>query len=86
MIKIEKNGQIIKSSRNLRGILDYARISTPKRIELTNQATMGRMRIIFSDGASASADFASFNVMVDWVKNRRSWPQSAVINYSEVAS
>jgi hypothetical protein len=85
MINIEKNGQIIRTSKNLRGILDYARLSSPKRIELTPQATGGRLRVIFFDGASTSATFNSFDVMVDWVKNRRSWPQNAVINYAEVA-
>ena len=82
--RIEKNGQILKTSRNLRGILDYARISYPKRIELTPQNKCnGRLRVIFSDGASTSAHFASYHVMVDWVRNRRSWRGCETIFYGD---
>lgn len=82
--RIEKNGQIIKTSRNLRGIVDYARTSKPARIELTPQGKVnGRLRVIFADGASTSAHFASYHIMVDWIRNRRSWDKNSIVFYGE---
>ena len=83
-VNIEKNGKIIRKSSNLRGILDYARISKPSRIELTPQGKCnGRLRVIYTDGAVTSAHFASYHIMVDWVRNRRSWRGTEVIYYGE---
>lgn len=82
--QVEKNGQIIRTSRNLRGVLEYARVSYPKRIELTPQGKCnGRLRVIFSDGAVTSAHFASYNIMVDWVRNRISWRGVETIFYGD---
>ena len=82
--RIEKGGRIIKTSRNLRGLVEYARVSKPKRIELTPQSgENGRLRVIFEDGASTSAHFASYRIMVDWVRSRRSWPKKAIVFYGE---
>lgn len=81
-VNIEKGGQIIRTSRNLRGLLDYARVSKPKRVELTPQeGSNGRLRVIYSDGATSSARFRSYNIMVDWVRNRRSWRGAEIVHY-----
>jgi hypothetical protein len=73
-VNIEKGGQIIRTSRNLRGIVDYARVSKPARVELTPQGKCnGSLRVIFKDGATTRAHFASYHIMVDWVRNRRTW-------------
>ncbi|CAB5144595.1 hypothetical protein UFOVP147_21 [uncultured Caudovirales phage] len=84
MINIEKNGQIIRTSRNLRGLRDYARVSPVARVELTPQGVCnGRLRVLYRDGASTSANFASFHIMVDFVRNRRSWRGAEIVNYGE---
>ena len=81
-ISIEKNGQIIRKSRNLRGIVDYSRISKPARIELTPQGKCnGRLRVIYKDGATTSAHFASYHIAVDWVRNRRTWRGANIVFY-----
>lgn len=83
-ISIEKNAKIIRTSQNLRGILDYARISKPARIELTPQGKYnGRLRVIYKDGATTSAHFVSYHIMVDWVRNRRSWHGVEIVLYGE---
>jgi hypothetical protein len=70
--QIEKNGQIVKRSRNLRGIVDYSRVSVPARVELIPVGkSSGSLRVIFADGASTRVNFASYSIMVDWVRNRR---------------
>lgn len=62
-VNIEKGGQIIRTSRNLRGLLDYARVSKPKRVELTLQGEKnGRLRVIYSDGATSSTQFAGYHI------------------------
>lgn len=83
-ISIEKNAKTIRTSRNLRGILDYSRISKPSRIELTPQGIAnGRLRVIYEDGATTSAHFVSYHIMVDWVRNRRSWRGLDIVFYGE---
>lgn len=81
-VRIEKGGQIIRTSRNLRGLLDYGRISKPARIELSPIGKVnGRLRVIFSDGATSSAHFASYHIMVDWVRKRRTWRKAEFFYY-----
>lgn len=81
---IEKNGQIISKSKNLRGILRYASVSPVARVELTPQGnTNGRLRIVYKDGATTSAHFASYHIMVDFVRNRRSWKGAEIVFYGD---
>ena len=78
---IIKAGQIIRTSRNLRGMLDYARVSPVTRIESCDVGAMGKdgtrcsgtVRVIYADGAESRANFASYHVMIDWLRNRRTW-------------
>jgi hypothetical protein len=78
---IIKCGRIIRTSRNLRGIVDYARVSPVARIESCDIGAMqpegtrysGTVRILFKDGAESRANFRSYHIMIDWIRNRRSW-------------
>ena len=83
---IEKNGQIIHRSKNLRGMLDYSRISPVLRAELTPVGKVnGRLRVIYADGASSSAHFDSYRIAVDFVRNRVrnriSWTNAEIFYY-----
>lgn len=83
---IKKNGQIIRRSKNLRGLRDYARISPIVRVELTPQGhndVNGRLRVIYADGATSSAFFSSYHIMVDFVRNRRSWRNADIVFYGD---
>lgn len=74
--QIEKNGQIIRRSKNLRGLVDYARVSPVVRIESTpvkGHEVCGTMRVFYKDGAVSRANFASYHIMIDWIRNRRTW-------------
>jgi hypothetical protein len=81
MIQIEKCGQIVKRSKNLRGLLDYARLYKPVRIEISPQGEAGRLRVFFSDGASCSAAFCSYPVLIKWVDARKSWVNAKKVIY-----
>jgi len=79
---IIKNGQIIRSSKNLRTMRDYARVSPVVRIESCDIGNMqeeyncrynGTVRVLYADGAESRANFASYHIMIDWIRNRRSW-------------
>lgn len=72
---IIKNGQIIRTSKNLRGMRDYARVSPVVRIESCpiNNDTCGTMRVLYADGAESRANFRSYHVMIDFIRNRRTW-------------
>lgn len=71
-----KNGAIIRRSRNLRGMLDYARTSLVAAVETMRDPannTRGILAVTYADGATCRASFASFNIMIDFVRNRRTW-------------
>lgn len=78
---IIKNGCIIRSSKNLRAMRDYARVSPVVRIESCDIGAMqpdghrynGTVRVIYADGAESRANFRSYHIMIDWIRNRRSW-------------
>lgn len=71
---VEYRGELIRKSKNLRGMLEYARISKVSRVELSPAGKLnGRLRVVYANGATSSAHFASYHIMVDWVRNRRSW-------------
>jgi len=88
-ILIGKQGQIVSQSRNLRGLLDYARRHPVVWIEtqpLTWVSRDGRplwpagarLYLRFADGAEAMTYFSSYAVLQDWIKARRTWKPSAV--------
>lgn len=74
--QIVKNGKVIRKSKNLRGLRDYARISKVLHVKLTPygyKKLNGHLKVVYADGAASEAHFASYHIMVDWVRNRRSW-------------
>jgi len=78
MTNIIKNGQIIRTSHNLRAMLDYATMSAVKRIESIDlpdegNGLRGTVRVIYSDGAESRAIFERYHIMIDWIRKRRSW-------------
>ena len=79
---VELDGKIVRTSHNLRAILDYA--SKPAKVELLKTGiSNGLLKIVFKDGATTQAKFASYHIMVDWVRNRRSWDKSTYIFHAE---
>ena len=68
-------------SRNLRGLVDYAR-RAPVVCVLTRRdpqcPVRGELRVIFADGAIGEESFASHSIMIDWVRNRRTWRRAAM--------
>lgn len=82
---IIKGGCIIRTSKNLRAMRDYARVSPVVRIESCDIGAMqpdgtrysGTVRVIYADGAESRANFASYHIMIDWIRNRRAWRGAA---------
>lgn len=72
---IIKSGQIVHTSHNLRAMRDYARVSRVVRIESCpiNNGVCGTVRVVYADGAESRANFCSYRIMIDWIRNRRSW-------------
>jgi hypothetical protein len=68
--------RIVATSRNLRGLLTYARTVAPvSRVDLYENkpgATWGsQFGITFADGSSSISDFAQFSILCEWVETRR---------------
>lgn len=78
-INIIKGGQIIRSSANLRGLLDYARHNPPSKVYVTQLNQAGTGLVLFKDGATCRANFASYSIMLDWFDKRRSFKSAEFI-------
>lgn len=63
-----------RKSRNLRGILDYARISPVERVHIRPaHGHSAFLDVYYANGAVGYATFADPRVCANWVKSRRSW-------------
>lgn len=81
---IIKEGRIIRQSQNLRGMLDYARVSPVVQIESCRLGKVsGALRVIYKDGAESSATFRSYHIMIDFIRDRRSWRTALHIMQNE---
>lgn len=73
---LSQTGQVLRVSKNLRGLRDYARVSRVAEV-VTKRDPSNRVRgllaVVYSDGAHSTASFASFHIMIDFVRNRRTW-------------
>lgn len=70
------SGSILRTSKNLRGMRDYARVSPVAKIEtMRDRANTARgvLRVTYSNGCYSIASFASYHIMIDFVRNRRTW-------------
>lgn len=71
---IIKEGRTIRKSQNLRGMLDYARVSPVVRVESSRVGKVsGVLHVVYKDGAESSAKFRSYHIMIDFIRNRRTW-------------
>ena len=83
---IDKNENTIRHSKNLRGMLDYARVSPAVKIETRNtpeNTKCGLLRVTYANGCYSIADFCSYHIMIDWVRNRRSWRNASHVMHGE---
>lgn len=73
---VKKDGSTVSRRKNLRGLLDYARVSpvaqVESRVDPLNSAR-GELKVTYADDAIGYATFASYHIMIDWIRNRRSW-------------
>ena len=81
---IIKEGRIIRQSQNLRGMRDYARVSPVIRVESSRAGkTSGTLHVIYKDGAESRASFRSYHIMIDFIRDRRSWKTALHIMQNE---
>ena len=72
------DGKPVKTSRNLRGLLEYGRAphSAPYRIKANpcpNNPHNGRLFVEYSNGATCAAFFRDYSCLLDWLASRRNW-------------
>ena len=83
---IDVNQNTIRSSRNLRGMRDYARVSPVAIVQTERDKannTRGVLRVTYENGCYSIASFASYHIMLDFVRNRRSWRNAQHIMKNE---
>jgi hypothetical protein len=71
-------GEVVRKSKNLRGILDHARrVGVKDAQAFYDHGTVtkggGLLRVEFGDGNMVYAAFADYAVLNRWLKARRSW-------------
>ena len=88
-VTIHKGGRLIRTSRNLRGILAYARVSPVASVDcqrLESETDGGRLysvTFLYDDGAVGQSDWADWRVLAQWLKARRSWDVGRVTGLAE---
>ena len=80
------NGRVVMRSRNLRAMRDYARVSPVVRVETRKRKahasdSAGIMTVTYANGATCAADFASHKLMIDFIRNRRTWRRAKTIHH-----
>lgn len=77
MVEIFKEGKRIKYSKDLRGILDYARKHGVAKVIIVERKFAsefgGTLYILFGNGATVKTGFKSYGVLESWIAARRSW-------------
>jgi hypothetical protein len=69
---IDKDGNVIRESRNLRGVKDYARTHLVKIISLRKLPNWeGYLKMTFENDETYTTCFASFTVLVGFVQRWR---------------
>ena len=69
-----KPWRVVSKSKNLRGILTYARKHGIKSAHtMRTVGGYGWLSIYFADGAFCKAHFQSHSVLESWLAARRSW-------------
>jgi hypothetical protein len=81
--EIHKSGVVVSRSKNLRGLTAYA----PRAIKIHTvrdpaNDCRGILTVTYSDGAKGYASFASHNILIDWVRSRRSWRDAKIVHAS----
>jgi hypothetical protein len=74
--EISLGGRIIRKSKNLRGMRDYARIARVVRVfanPCPKNTYNGKLQVVYANGAVSCAHFADYTCMLEWLANRRSW-------------
>ena len=84
--QITLNGSVIRRSRNLRGMRDYARTSPVVKIETRKRRghendPAGVMLVTYANGATSQAEFNSHAIMIDWIRDRRTWRGAETVHH-----
>ncbi len=74
MVTIHIHNGKPRHSRNLRGILDYARRQPVRLVRMyLSAACVATVDIIYDDESYCTTTFADWRVLRGWVAARRSW-------------
>lgn len=77
-VTITKEGKPVSTSRNLRGVMTYARKHGVRLWIASMTDDYGALvSITFGNGADCHTRFASWDVAQRWVRARRSWALTA---------
>lgn len=84
--QINLNGSIIRRSRNLRAMREYARVSPVVKVETRKRRghendPAGVMLVTYFNGATSQAEFNSHSIMIDFVRNRRTWRYAEFVHH-----
>jgi hypothetical protein len=70
----DRSDKVIHRSRNLRGIFDHARRTwVEEAVAMPTWKSTGLLHVTFGDGSTCRTEFASYGVLCQWLRSRRSW-------------
>lgn len=74
MIAISLDGCIIRKSRNLRGMREYASVSTVSRVTANPfLGGGGQLIVMYYNGAICQTDFLDYTALLEFLFSRISW-------------
>ncbi len=79
-------GNIIRTSRDLRGLLDHARRTEPLSARLEPHPRCpghSLLTVTFESGETCTSKWADWRVCADWLQARKSWPRLQVTGPAE---
>lgn len=69
-VEIIKDGKTIRTSKNLRGLLEYWRHTSVDKVKIIRCGDGAIALVWFADSAFCCTDFASFRVASEWFDKR----------------
>lgn len=84
--QIVLDGVIVRRSRNLCGMRDYARVSPVVKVETRKRRghekdPAGVMLVTYANGATCQGEFNSHAIMIDFVRNCRTWRNAEFVHH-----
>lgn len=80
----DRDMRVVRRTRNLRAILEHSRDHAVERLDVyPGPHGTGQLGVAWADGSTTIVDFASINVLREWIARRRCFKHASVHNHDK---